>query len=97
MVAERLGCVPRIIILVTALAFGLGGMAGGAPLIDTKLLCRPPKFEGDIGNWKQWRFQVLAYFGALEPELCDDRLRRLDSGKASAEQGCLLCSVSAVA
>ena len=72
MVAERLAGVPGIITLAAVLVLGLvGAMAGRAPLIDTKLLGRPPKFE-DIGNWKQWRFQVLAYFGALEPELCEE-------------------------
>ena len=43
-----------------------------APLIDTRLLGKPPKFEGDINYWKQWRFQTLAYFGALDPELHED-------------------------
>ena len=37
-------------------------------IIDTRLLGKPPKFEGDIAVWKQWRFQTLAYFGALDPD-----------------------------
>ena len=43
-----------------------------APLIDTRLLGKPPRFEGDINAWKQWRFQTLAYFGALDPDLHED-------------------------
>ena len=35
-------------------------------VIDTRLLGKPPRFEGDIGEWKQWRFQVMSYFGALD-------------------------------
>ena len=42
------------------------------PLIDTRLLGKPPRFEGDINNWKQWRFQTLAYFGALDSDLHED-------------------------
>ena len=58
-------CATRVVLEAEA-----GSMT--APLIDTRLLGKPPKFEGDINHWKQWRFQTLAYFGALDPELHED-------------------------
>jgi hypothetical protein len=31
-------------------------------LIDTGLLGKPGKFEGDTNKWKQWRIQMMAHF-----------------------------------
>ena len=42
------------------------------PLIDTKQLGKPPALEGDVASWRPWRFQVLVYFGAVEPALCEE-------------------------
>ena len=42
-----------------------------AGIIDTKLLGKPPRFEGDINTWKMWRFQTFAYLGALDGSLID--------------------------
>ena len=41
-------------------------------VIDTRLIGKPIRFEGDINGWKTWRFQTLAYFGAVESSLADD-------------------------
>ncbi len=37
-------------------------------VIETKLLGKPDRFEGDIKAWKQ----RLAYFGAVETSVADD-------------------------
>ncbi len=41
-------------------------------LIDTCLFGKPGRFEGDINFWKQWRFQMMAYVGAVESDIADD-------------------------
>ena len=64
-------CVVVAAFALRAIRFAEPG-AMTAPLIDTRLLGKPPKSEGDINHWKQWRFQTLAYFGALDPELHED-------------------------
>ena len=78
MVAEpgsRLNRAPAVIpvILLNLLVWiACASEVMSAPLIDTRLLGKPPRFEGDINAWKQWRFQTLAYFGALDPDLHED-------------------------
>ncbi len=44
-------------------------------LIDTRLLGKPGGFEGDGNIWRQWRFQVMAYFGAIDSDIADDLVK----------------------
>ncbi len=67
--SDRRNWVPAVLLhlplIVVLVVLWLWDMT--TPIIDTRLLGKPPKFEGDITHWKQWKFQTLAYFGALDP------------------------------
>ncbi len=40
-------------------------------VVDTRVLGRPPSFDGRTATWRGWEFWYLAYCGAVEPRLKD--------------------------
>ena len=42
------------------------------PVLDTRLLGKPSKFSGNIGDWAQWKFQVSNYLQLVDADLPDE-------------------------